>query len=91
MHEKPKQRASWEYHGVKGWYIAPAPEHYRCIKCYVPKTQSVRITDTEKIIPRCIPIPEANIEDHIRQKATDLFTLLKQENKKVALPGGYTS
>jgi hypothetical protein len=28
-HEKPKQRSSWDPHGVDGWYLGPAPDHYR--------------------------------------------------------------
>jgi hypothetical protein len=29
-HEKPQQRASWDPHGVDGWYLGPAPDYYRC-------------------------------------------------------------
>jgi hypothetical protein len=42
-HEKPKQRATWATHGVTGWYIGPAMEHYRCYKAYVAETGSERI------------------------------------------------
>ena len=49
--------------------IVPAFKHYCCLKCYVPKTGNVRITDTVKIIPRNIPIPEATIDDHIKTTA----------------------
>jgi hypothetical protein len=31
-HEKPNQRASWDPHGVNGWYLGPAPDHYRCYR-----------------------------------------------------------
>jgi hypothetical protein len=37
VHEKPSQRASWAPHGVTGWYLGPAIEHYRCYRCYVAK------------------------------------------------------
>jgi hypothetical protein len=30
IHEKPDQRRSWDPHGVKGWYLGPAMEHYQC-------------------------------------------------------------
>ena len=33
-------RASWAPHGEDGWYIGPAPEHYRCVKIYFPETRT---------------------------------------------------
>jgi hypothetical protein len=38
IHEKLAQRGTWATHGVRGWYIGPAPEHYRCFKTYANKT-----------------------------------------------------
>ena len=39
-HDKPTTRSSWALHGEYGWTIGPSLEHYRCIKCYFPKTRS---------------------------------------------------
>jgi len=44
----------------KGFYVAPAPDHYRCLTCYLPKTKSEVIADTVKFLPRYIPIPETS-------------------------------
>ncbi len=30
IHKKPAARRSWAPHGLDGWYIGHAPEHYRC-------------------------------------------------------------
>ena len=30
FHEKPTTRGTWAANGVKGWYIGPSMEHYRC-------------------------------------------------------------
>ena len=46
VHEKPLQRASWAFHGIDGWYIGPSTEHYRCVKCFIPKSKSERDADT---------------------------------------------
>jgi hypothetical protein len=46
IHEKPSQRKTWDPHGVLGWYLGPAEEHYRCYRCYVTNTHGERITDT---------------------------------------------
>ena len=30
VHETPVIRRNWAPHGVDGWYLGPAPDHYRC-------------------------------------------------------------
>lgn len=29
-HVKATNRTTWATHGLRGWYVGPAPEHYRC-------------------------------------------------------------
>ena len=81
LHAKPGKRASWAFHGEQGWYVGPATEHYRCITCYIPKTHRERITDTAKIIPNNIPLPQASLNEHLRATATDLVHLLNHKEK----------
>ncbi|KAL7549471.1 hypothetical protein ACHAWF_012741 [Thalassiosira exigua] len=38
VYEDPERRASWAYHGVEGFAIAPAPDHYCCTTCWIPST-----------------------------------------------------
>jgi hypothetical protein len=45
-HEKPDQRASWEPHGVDGYYLGPELDHYRCYQVHTTKTRGTRIVDT---------------------------------------------
>jgi hypothetical protein len=40
IHEKPAQRTSCGPHGVKGFYLGPALQHYRSFRTLVIKTQS---------------------------------------------------
>ena len=35
-HEKSSQQGTWAQHGQHGWYVGPAPEHYRCYQIYIP-------------------------------------------------------
>ena len=81
LHKKPSIRASWAYHGKEGWYIGPSPNHYRCLKIYVPETHAEVDTDTVKFIPRYIPIPECSIDDHLRRSANDIVQLLLHKTK----------
>jgi hypothetical protein len=55
VHEKPGQQASWDPHGVIGWYLGPAMEHYRCYRCYINKTQAEHISDTVEFMQNWPP------------------------------------
>ena len=77
VHAKPDKRASWAYHGEDGWYVGPAPHHYRCFKVYMPETHKEKISDTVQLIPSRLPIPSATLEDHIAHAADKLVTALQ--------------
>jgi hypothetical protein len=51
-HEKPDQRASWDPHGLDGYYLGPALDHYRCCQVHITKTKGNRIVDTVEFPPR---------------------------------------
>ena len=51
-------------------------EHYRCIRCYFPETQSERNVDTVTFFPQKIKFPEVNLDDFLRQSATDIISIL---------------
>jgi hypothetical protein len=38
-HEKLDQRASWDPHGVDGFYLGPASDHYRCYQAHITKNK----------------------------------------------------
>ena len=53
--EGPDQRRLMTPHGQKGFYLAPAHQHYRCYKCLVTSTNRTRITDTVAWMPYALP------------------------------------
>ena len=75
-HMKPDQRGTWELNGDVGWYVGPSMNHYRCVKCYFPRTRSVRDCDTVTFFPTVVPFPEVKLRDYLKQAATDIVTLL---------------
>ena len=77
MHEKPKQRGSWDIHGEDGWYIGPALYHYRCYNCYCTITNSPRIVDTVEFSPIAVDIPHPSSVDVATQAALDLSQALR--------------
>ena len=76
VHNRPSSRPSWGFHGEDGFYIGPALDHYRCVKCFIPKTRSIRISDTVAFFPTTVPLPATSLDDHLRAAASDIVTLL---------------
>jgi hypothetical protein len=62
-HIPPAERASWAQHGIIGFYVGPAPEHYRCYQIYIPSTKGIRVSDCLEWFPA--DILTANIDAKI--------------------------
>ncbi|KAL7534092.1 hypothetical protein ACHAWF_004719 [Thalassiosira exigua] len=71
--EDPDRRASWAYHGIEGFAVGPAPEHYRCTTCWIPTTGADQISDTSMIFPPThmtlpsLPTPEETVNEAARE------------------------
>ena len=57
VHNAPSVRKTWDTHGVDGWYIDGSTKHYRCHKCYIPKTRAERIARTVEFFPYLYDMP----------------------------------
>ena len=71
IHEKSTQRASWAFHGIDGWYIGPSPEHYRCVKCFVPHARKERDVNTVSVHPYAVEFPAVSTQDYLKQASDD--------------------
>ena len=78
VHIKPEKRTSWGYHVELGYYIGPAMEHYRCFKCYIPKTGGIRVADTVKFLPHDKPFPQVTPEDQLFQALSDILQIIQK-------------
>ena len=85
IHNKPKDRNSWSFHGRDGWYVSYAPEHYRCVTCLVSDTRHEVVSDTVQFFPHQVPMPECSTTDFLKKAALDIVTLL--QNRRKYLPG----
>lgn len=83
VHQKPQVRASWDPHGIVGYYTGPAMHHYRCYTCFIPKTRAERITDTVTYIPANIPIPQFTAQDHLQQALDNILNIIKNPPKNM--------
>jgi len=77
VHEAPKERKSWDPHGVDGWYVGPAMKHYRCFRCYIPTTNSERIAETVDFFPKHVKLPSTSSRDAATKAAKDLIYAIK--------------
>jgi hypothetical protein len=57
IYDDPASRASWAPHATDGIYVGPAPDHYRCLRFYIPATQRFRVSDTWLLYPMHSQIP----------------------------------
>ena len=51
VHDTRMERGSWADHGTDGYFIGPAPRHYRNFKCWMPKTNATRLSNTVEFFP----------------------------------------
>ena len=78
VHVKPLIRASWDAHGVEGFYVGPALEHYRCYRCWIISTAAIRITDTVAWHPERLKMPGTSPLDMLTAAISDLSEALHQ-------------
>ena len=77
IHEKPAQRASWDTHGVKGFYLGPAVDHYRSWRTWAITTQTIRITDTVAWFPEIVKMPGSSPQEMMTAAVADLANAMK--------------
>ena len=79
--ETPSQRATWAPHGVNGFYVGPALQHYRCYRTLVTKTKRVRIAETLSWHPHQVTMPFSSTDDLLHAAILDLQTTIAEYNK----------
>ena len=73
LHERPGQRATWAPHGVEGFYLGPALEHYRCYRGWVISTQRERVVvDTVAWHPTSVHMPGSSEQELLTKAIKDL-------------------
>jgi hypothetical protein len=75
-HETPNLRSTWAPHGLDGWYLGPALEHYRCYTVHITKTRGDRIVETVEFFPEKFTLPFATPQDQTTKAATELTRAL---------------
>ena len=90
LHEKPHQRATWTPHGVEGFYLGPALEHYRCYHGWVIKTQRECFVDTVAWHPHNVMMPGASEKEMLRRVLTELCSTIQPNGAQLPPPAAVT-
>lgn len=77
VYETPSIRQSWAAHGLDGFYLGPAIDHYRSYNVFVVDTRSNRVSDTLAWFPAAVRMPGSSPLDLIHAALHDLIAALK--------------
>jgi hypothetical protein len=66
IYEKTSNRRTWAAHGIKGWYLGRAPNHYQCHQVYITMTASECIADMVEFFPHHCSMPNTSSADAAR-------------------------
>ena len=77
VYEQPNQRRTWAPHGLNGFYVGPALDHYRCYRCTITNTSGTRIADTVEFFPTKYRLPNPSSGELLLEVATELTHALQ--------------
>jgi hypothetical protein len=79
VHEQTTQqgRTTFSDHGVVGWIIGPALDHYRHWEIFIPKTRGTRVSDTVVFLPAKYTMPTTASADRTSAALEELIEALK--------------
>jgi hypothetical protein len=72
------ERGAWACHGIVGYYIGPAMNHYRNYNSYIPETRGIRTTHTLEFFPEKVEMPTTSTTDRLARATEDLVEILQQ-------------
>ena len=67
----------WNLMVLTGWYVVPSTEHYRCQKCYIPRTFGIRNDLTVDWFPHSVTFPKVTTGEYLYQTATGMLILIQ--------------
>ena len=77
IHDRADERKSWAEHATRGYYVGPALKHYRNYQCYMPITNSLRVSNTVEFFPQNWTIPTFNLQDRLEESLGELLESVK--------------
>jgi hypothetical protein len=83
VHQRTTQqgRTTFADHGVIGWSIGPAMNHYRHWTFYIPKTRGTRVSDTVSFLQENYTMPATASSDRATAAIEELTEALKNPSE----------
>ena len=86
IHDRAGERKSWAEHASRGYCIGPALHHYRNYLCYLPTTNSTRVSNTVEFFPHNWTIPSYDLQDRLEESLGELIDVLTKKQTAHQLP-----
>ena len=80
------ERGSWADHGTKGYFIGPAPRHYRNFMSWIPTTNATRISNTVEFFPAQNKVTKIDRLDRMGIIIQQLLHLLQEPTYNTTFP-----
>ena len=65
IHERPDQRKTWDKHGLPGFMVNRAEDHFRSWQVSVISTGATRVSDAIELLPTKYTMPKTSSNDRI--------------------------
>ena len=76
IHSPADKRRSWDPHGIPGYYLGPAAQHYRCFNVWSPTTNGLRVSDSLSWHPTNVSLPGSHPSELVSAAVGDLIAAL---------------
>ena len=70
-------RESWAPHGLTGFYLGPAIQHFKSFRIFVPSTNGIRVSDSVSWHPEKLKLPGSSKEELIFLKAEEILSKIQ--------------
>ena len=66
IHERPDQRKTWDKHGLPGFMVNRAKDHFRSWQISVTSTGATRVSNAIELLPSKYTMPKTSSNDRIK-------------------------
>jgi hypothetical protein len=80
VYEPNDKRPSWSPHGIEGFYLGPALNHYRSMRTFIPSTNGYRTSDQIDYFPTKLLFPGASTAEMLIEAIAKVQLNLKTTN-----------
>ena len=88
IHERPDQRLTWDKHGLPGFLVNRAKDHFCSYQVSVTKTGATRVSDAIKLLPTKYKMSKTSSTDHINAAFEEIGEVLNNSKLREGFLNG---